>query len=1282
MGVGRSSAALIAAGILCSTAIGQVDSPSVASVPQPTAGWLVNGSLAALDDGHPEVRSLAILSLWWLAEIPPELVKAHADEIVAMLGAEDENTRWAAAKILDHSPEAVRAQADRLVAMFEDNSRDIRRLAACVLRDSPEAVKAQANRLVAMLEDDSNDVREAAVIALAGSPELLKAQADKIITMFRESSFPFSSPAYHVLCFYPDTVAERADDVVGLLEDDSSKARAAARLIFHARPELVQAYADRLVAMLGSEDSSIRSNAACVLHGSSEAVREHADRLVAMLEDDSGNVRQAAADVLRGSPEAVKAHADRLVAMLGNEDSGIRAAAVEALGGWPEAVSSHADRFVAMLEDDSGNVRHAAVVALAGSPEAVKAHADRIVAMLDDRDRDTRAAVLRTLVGSPEALMANADRIVAMFGDNEVYFSCYSVKHAFADSPEVVKEYADKLVAMLDNRDDTIRECACSALAASPDAVREYADRLVAMLDDDEFNVREAAIEALAGSPDAVRAHADRLVAMLDDDQFNVREAAIKALAGSPDAVRVQADRLVAMLGNEDPDTRTAALEVFGGWPEAVKAHADTIVAMLRDVDPGIREVVCMTLATSPELVTAYVDEIVAMLADEDNSVREAAIRALREAHTGPTYRLVLVTLNTLGGRLGKPELYHHRFAAHVIGGGEDATERLLQRVGKPNQTAIPNWEDEDGATVYRIARDAWNEATQLGLDSLRRELASLIADVAMRTDGWQEANVIELAQLAEQFREAPSGPGGGPFLQSAASLESVLDRVRWWKAVRISFAVWLGHVIFWGVLLTLYPWDNPISRSVQATFFWNSTVRRTFGLGYVNFVLVQWPFRNILLAPFKRHLRQETGIADAEYARAAGEYFAKSVVVDAVGNTMPLVEAAAPPQKGLTVIRGDSGLGKSMYVRHAVRKSKRLCVYVAASQCRTEPDDSARTSGVVTAILQRLHGLPEDALFLQNLLHVGALDVYIDGVNEVGENVRLQIATFVDRYPHTPVVLTMQRMAWDPPSSRLLELQPLSRIDSIEFLQTRESSLPSDAPLAGDPFREKCETYLDEQYRQLDAIEDEDEQVGCLAILSNPMDLSTIAQLLACRREPSILRLPQEQYQLMAQRFEQDHRRPFPLELFSRRVLENDLESEGRRRPLPADDFIEEVQCLENHKMAYRRDHKDREDTDVREWWFRHEKIRDFFLIPAFRKLPTSDQLSYVDDPRFRGVYSLLALELPVEDAEYLGNLLVNYAARTQDSTVFARYIQLLNARKAQETRGTKQQAEGGRTS
>ena len=100
---------------------------------------------------------------------------------------------------------------------------------------------------------------------------------------------------------------------------------------------------------------------------------------------------------------------------------------------------------------------------------------------------------------------------------------------------------------------------------------------------------------------------------------------------------------------------------------------------------------------------------------------------------------------------------------------------------------------------------------------------------------------------------------------------------------------------------------------------------------------------------------------------------------------------------------------------------------------------------------------------------------------------------------------------------------------------------------------------------------------------------------------------------------------------------------------------------------MVVSRQWQDTEGKPKKEWYFRHDKIMDFFLVQNF--FGESDEtearlIDHMSDPRFRGVYFLLATLLPVDAAKQLREKLIQYAADTKDHTVSDTFVQLLRTR------------------
>ncbi len=120
----------------------------------------------------------------------------------------------------------------------------------------------------------------------------------------------------------------------------------------------------------------------------------------------------------------------------------------------------------------------------------------------------------------------------------------------------------------------------------------------------------------------------------------------------------------------------------------------------------------------------------------------------------------------------------------------------------------------------------------------------------------------------------------------------------------------------------------------------------------------------------------------------------------------------------------------------------------------------------------------------------------------------------------------------------------------------------------------------------------------------------------------------------------------------------------------LDTEEYHKELLSLqdEKYKMVISRQWKTKNGYSMKEWYFRHDKIMDFFLVQNF--LGERDEIKtrlneHIGYPRFSGVYFLLANLLQADAAFQLRENLIQYAADTNDHTVSDTFVKLLRSRK-----------------
>lgn len=369
---------------------------------------------------------------------------------------------------------------------------------------------------------------------------------------------------------------------------------------------------------------------------------------------------------------------------------------------------------------------------------------------------------------------------------------------------------------------------------------------------------------------------------------------------------------------------------------------------------------------------------------------------------------------------------------------------------------------------------------------------------------------------------------------------------------------------------------------------------------------------------------------------------------------------------KGRVVLIGPSGRGKTMFLRHHILGTggiREPAVFTTASSLGGDPR---------SAIMARFSGAVTDEGLLDSLIASGKLDVYIDGLNEVDAETRAAITNYVTARPGANIFVTTQPLERYPGDAALFFLLPLTRTQIVEFLLTRESSLPPDARIRGASYVEQARAFVAEKLAEVDAEAAPEDGAGLerartlVDRLSNPMDLQTVAELLALGQRPDVWALQKQRHRLVESRYiERTNNEPFPFDAFSRSVYEarRDTRSEidESRFPRIAEILLEEkqIQHYVSGDISFKADG----------YVFRHDKIRDFYTYQAFVIDPAL-RVIHADDDKFSGVYDLLSLELPTNEAFELREFLSERALDRSDHRLSDRYLEGLRARRLLESK------------
>jgi HEAT repeat protein len=706
-----------------------------------------------------------------------------------------------------------------------------------------------------------------------------------------------------------------------------------------------------------------------------------------------------------------------------------------------------------ILKDEKvdANVRGNAALALGNLGDAANPYVKDLVAVLKDEEIavDVRVRAADALGNLGDAANPYVKDLVAVLKDEKITAPVRgNAAYALGNLGDAAKPYVKDLVAVLKDGKIAayVRGNAADALGNLGDAAN--VKDLVAFLKDEKIAAyeRRSAALALGSLGDAAKPYVKDIVAVLKDEKItaDVRGSAAVALGNLGDAAKPYVKDIVAVLKDEKiaADVRRGAAVALGNLGDAAKPYVKDIAAVLKDekITADVRGSAAVALGNLGDAAKPYMRDLVKFLGkvflqlSGRGGGSHRALQILSSAILqlgGLTLPDALPVVNAIYGNT--PMLYEGRFLVKTTTLGDKDTVTLLNWVGKP-KTPPKKLTHDDAKNTLKIFQTAWDASADL--PELRADLASQIREVANnRKIVWQADDIPLLTGLANSLKT------GG---YTSADLDTATQTIALYKYGLTLCQLILTHITFWIGLIFFYP----KSPQIQAIFFWNPWVRNIAGLGYVSFLLTWIPFlRNRLLAPFRTSLLADANLLNQD---PHTHYFATSQV-------RPRNSAALqplPPFQGQLILEGESGLGKTMYLRHLVQTTRRTTVYLTAQRCE---------HGVLEAIQDKLEGNAKDPAFLQNLIYSRALDICIDGLNEVSPDTRAKITQFLERNFQGNFILTTQPLnGWIPPkTAKIYELQPLSPDQIRQFLHSRIDTLPATALLTGLDYTAACDEVL-----------------------------------------------------------------------------------------------------------------------------------------------------------------------------------------------------------------------------
>ncbi|AFZ19069.1 HEAT repeat domain-containing protein [Allocoleopsis franciscana] len=1102
---------------------------------------------------------------------------------------------------------------------------------------NPQPQPWHINGIVAALDDSQDKVKGYAFDKLAQyKPQDLKSAlkkpediAGKTANILKNKNVNVSvrSSAALALGNLGASAQPYIKDILNFLKDEQVNVyvRGSAAVALGNLGASAQPYIRDILNFLKDEQVNVyvRGSAAVALGNLGETAQPYHKDIADILKDKQADVyvRASAAVALGKLGKATQPYLKDILDFLKDEDVDVyfRGFAAQALGNLGKTTPSYLQDVADILKDEKVNAEVRAFVAqaLGNLGEAAQPYLKDILNFLKDRNVDTgiRGFAAESLGNLGASAQLYLKDILDFLKDESVksYVRRFAAS-ALENLGEAAQPYLQDILNFLrDERVEAdIRGSAAIALSNLGEAAQPYISDILNFLKDEQVkpSIRGNAAEAFNNLGASAQPCLKNILNFLKDENIepSVRGSAAPILGNLGQVTQPDFKDILDFLKDEQvkPSVRSSAAESLGNLGASAQPYIKDILNVLKDeqVKPSVRSSAAEALGNLKEAATPYLKDIADIIQDEkvDAGVRSSSAQALGNLRKLQVYEVVVILNSVYEPNHQNVNFETWRFLAYFFGGGTNDVKTLLKWLGNP-QSLPTQFNYEDSKKTLKVLRDAWIGSQ--GLERLQQDLATKIARVARRAS-WKPQDIPLLQNHYNNLKK------GG--YNQADTVHSAIHDVVIGRWLSLAQNIILIHAAFWLALIFAYP-KFP---HTLAVFFWNPWIRKILGVGYVGFLLTWVPyFRRQLFEPFKPSL-----LADAELEHFDDDaYFPESNVIIPDSKEIKALTQALPKIQGQIILEGDSGLGKSMFLRHVVANSKRIFVYLPAQKC---------DKGVIKAIQNKMHGQAQDAGFLKNLIYSGAIDICIDGLNEVSTDTRAKITDFVDRSFRGNIIMTTQPLEWIPPSTtKTYYLQPLESHQIDLFLVSRQPKLLKDAKIQGKYYKNACIRYL---ANALNLQQPPEELEAAQRILSNPMDLTLVALMLSQGNTPDLFRLQEQQYNQMAEEFWYKWKYEFPLERFSQAVYQMRLNDENT---LPAGQFPQELQALadKKYKMVVRRQSWDREGKAQKEWYFRHDKIMDFFLMQNFLGESTEAETRLIDhmgDPRFRGVYTKSGLTLP----------------------------------------------------
>ncbi len=1055
---------------------------------------------------------------------------------------------------------------------------------------------------------------------------------------------------------------------------------------------------DLLVKLEASGDLDFQKSAAAALGAinSSDAQQRRAivETLVTLAARSHRDVRQSAfaalVAVTRSDPERRKSVAELLISLAASSDVFVQDFAAAALGAInpsdPDQRKTVVETLVKLAISGDDIVRPYAAAALGAISPSDPVQRKTVVETLikltasDDLGFQQSAAVALGAINpsDPEQRKAVVDTLVKLAGSGKsVRVSAAAALGVINPSdPEQRKTVIETLVKLAAIRDSNIQSSAAVALGAvntsDPEQRKTVVDTLVKLAVSKGWNVPQFAVDALGAvnpsDPDQRKTVVDTLVRLAASGESLVRQSVAAALGamspGDPDQRKTVVDTLIKLAADGDLGVQVSTAAALGAIDPSDQEQRHTVVDALVNLaasrDSGVqRSTTAALLATAP----IDADQVVHVLVqiNQDSAQATPRWRAIGWAFNDAPPKTSDGTINE-GATL-------MTFAGHPTNPSDhmpkdpNSAAKILRVFANywPKMQASETLQNEIAQQAVAIVSLACPVATVGSGAGVLEGAAERVAQEWERTLAWLHS----LAGGQDRFR-CWQGDDQKTLHQLRDDFSKVVGLDAETRALNETIAAddatpFIGRSVLavggWALIWTAFVVAFPYSARVRGAYLYDKKFRGWLSLKFLPAIMILIPpLRRRMLLPFRDEL-----LADAHLALLKeAEFYPALRVRNREGRVQPIGEAI-PDIRGKLLLIGESGLGKSTFLRVLASRSPRTVAYLNARSC---------DKGVEAAIVQRVSGF-ESSEFFKGLIYAGDLAVVIDGLNEVSADVRAGVVAFANGAGRANLAIATQPiegLGGDRSPLTLAtpyQLLPLAREDIAKFLKSRPARNNPASLVKGEDYDRAVDRLLakaldraldSEAEREAEAVLQE--RRAAELILSNPMDLTYGSELIALGETPQPSQMIGQAFRLAREQYRATYDRDFPELDFARKAVALRREDRNWLKP---DEFGNEQGVLAQFRLIVPRSMNETADKQVTVMRFRHDKVMDVLTKRAF-EVDEKLQVEFLDDPRFRGVYLLFAQGADRDLARRIRDRVVSRAARTGDNGLSNEFVRLFD--------------------